>query len=72
MPSRLEQRAVQRAPGLQIVIMQNDGSQRVAYQPPPMLDVIVPVPEPEPATRPDAEVEWVRRRKPFVNLWTSP
>jgi hypothetical protein len=42
----------QRQPGLQIVIVQNDGTQQVAYQPPPMqtplLDV-TPVPEAEPA-----------------------
>lgn len=54
-------RAVQqtRQPGLQIVIVQNDGSPRVAYQPPPsapMLDV-TPVPAPEPAIRPDADAE---------------
>jgi hypothetical protein len=37
-----------RAPGLQIVIIQNDGSQRVAEQPPmPMLGV-TPMPEAEP------------------------
>jgi hypothetical protein len=40
----------QRAPGLQIVIVERDGSQRVAYQPPPpmpMLDV-TPAAEAEP------------------------
>jgi hypothetical protein len=53
----LEQRAVQRAPGLQIVIIERDGAQRVAYQPPepavPMLDV-APEPEVVPVS-PDAE-----------------
>jgi hypothetical protein len=40
-----------RAPGLQIVIVQKDGSQHVAHQPPqpmPMLDAPVPVSEAEP------------------------
>jgi hypothetical protein len=40
---------------LQIVVIQGDGSQRVAYQPPPMLDV-TPVPEVEPVPS-DAEAE---------------
>ena len=58
----LEQRAVQRAPGLQIVIIQNDGSRQVAYQPPtqtvPMIEVTPALPPPpEPAIRPDADVE---------------
>ena len=56
----LEQRATQRAPGLQIVIVQRDGGQQVAYSPAAMLEVeVVPAPEavPVPATRPDAEAE---------------
>jgi hypothetical protein len=49
----------QRAPGLQIVIVESNGSQRVAYQPPPMVPMldVTPAPEVEPATRPDAEAE---------------
>jgi hypothetical protein len=46
----------QRIPGLQIVIVQSDGSQQVAYQPPPMLDV-TPAPEAEPVP---TDVEWPR------------
>ena len=51
----LEQRAVQRAPGLQIVVIQSDGRSEVAYSPPAMLDVTPP--EPVPATRPDVDAE---------------
>ena len=39
--------AQKRAPGLQIVIVQNDGARHVAYRPPVAIDV-VPVPEPVP------------------------
>jgi hypothetical protein len=46
----------QRAPGLQIVIVQGDGSKRVAYQPPPMLDV-TPVPAAPPVPADGAEAE---------------
>ena len=56
----LEQRATQRAPGLQIVIALRDGKHEVAYQPTPaMLEVeVVPAePVPVPAQRPDAEAE---------------
>jgi hypothetical protein len=51
----------QRQPGLQIVIVQNDGSRQVAYQPDPqmpMLDVTpVPAPEAVPAIPSDADAE---------------
>jgi sorbitol-specific phosphotransferase system component IIBC len=47
-----------RAPGLQIVVIESNGSQRVAFQPEqriPMLDVTVPAPEP--ALQRDADLE---------------
>jgi hypothetical protein len=47
-----EGRAQQRAPGLSIVLIQKDGGQLVAFEPPkPMLDVTpAPAAEPVPAT----------------------
>jgi hypothetical protein len=46
-----EAAAQRRAPGLQIVVLQSDGTKHVAHQPPqvPLLDV-APVPEPEPVS----------------------
>jgi hypothetical protein len=53
-----------RLPGLQIVIVEGNGSERVAFQPPqqmpPLLDVTPPehlLKEAEPAIAPDAEAE---------------
>jgi hypothetical protein len=37
-----------RLPGLQIVVIANDGSKRVAFEPPPPMLDAVPVPEAEP------------------------
>jgi hypothetical protein len=54
-----EAAAARRAPGLQIVVLQNDGTSRVAFQPPqprPMLDVS-PKPEPVPAMPSDVDAE---------------
>jgi hypothetical protein len=51
-----EAAATKRAPGLQIVILEGNGSKHVAHQPPPLLDVSpVSEAEPVPATSDDAE-----------------
>jgi hypothetical protein len=49
-----------RGPGLQIVILAQDGSKQVAHSPPQMLDVLdvtTPAPEAEPAIPSDADAE---------------
>jgi hypothetical protein len=54
-----ENRAQQRAPGLSIVLVQKDGGQLVAFEPPqqaPLLDV-TPKPEAVPAIPADADAE---------------
>jgi hypothetical protein len=48
-----EATAQRRAPGLQIVIVADDGSERVALKPPPMMLDVTPAPEAEPALPPE-------------------
>jgi hypothetical protein len=65
--------AERRAPGLQIVIVERDGSQHIAHQPPPLLDV-TPSPEAELVPSDRRRRAWfqgVAARRPSCAPWCA-